>query len=424
MDKKLSVCLLNDSFPPVIDGVANAVINYADIIQRRYGSAIVATPSYPNVTDDYTFPVLRYPSINTTKLVGYRMGYPFSISVLQKLKERDIDIIHTHCPVMSAFYARTLRESVDVPVVLTYHSKFDIDIANAISSEYLQQKAIRFVLSNIEACDEVWVVSRGAGENLRGLGYAGEYIVMENGVDFPRGRVPDEKVGELRRENGCPDGVPVFLFVGRLMWYKGIRDILDSLKKIKDDGLRFKMFFVGDGADRAEIELYQKKLRLDGECVFTGAVNDRERLRAYYCLADLLLFPSTYDTNGLVVREAAACGLPSMLLSGSSASEGIAHGRTGLLFDAGPDAMAKALADACGSAARLKEIGRTAMEEIYISWEDSVAKACARYGAVIENYQKGVNRHQSIKRDEFFAAMAEVFDSLKKVRSSRTGRRS
>ena len=59
-----TVCLLNDSFPPTIDGVANTVINYAKIIEENYGHAIVATPSVPGAHDTgFSFPVLRYPSM-------------------------------------------------------------------------------------------------------------------------------------------------------------------------------------------------------------------------------------------------------------------------------------------------------------------------------------------------------------------------
>ena len=58
MDRKLNICLLNDSFPPLIDGVANAVINYASVIQNELGSAAVVTPAYPEANDDYPFPVI------------------------------------------------------------------------------------------------------------------------------------------------------------------------------------------------------------------------------------------------------------------------------------------------------------------------------------------------------------------------------
>ena len=76
---KRNVCLINDSFPPAIDGVANAVTNYAEIISREYGSASVVTPYYPDADDArFDFPVLRYPSLDMTRFVGYRAGLPFS----------------------------------------------------------------------------------------------------------------------------------------------------------------------------------------------------------------------------------------------------------------------------------------------------------------------------------------------------------
>ena len=235
MAEKRSICLINDSFPPVIDGVANAVTNYASVIQRDYGDATVVTPYYPDADDSaYPFPVLRYPSIDMTKLVGYRAGFPLSAELMEQVEGRHIDLIHSHCPVTSMVLARMLRQRLNVPLVFTYHTKFDIDIANAIHSKLLQEASIKLLVENISACDEVWTVSRGAGENLRSLGYQGDYIVMPNGVDFPAGRVSEEKARAVGEGLDLPDGVPLFLFVGRMMWYKGLRIILDALKKLKD----------------------------------------------------------------------------------------------------------------------------------------------------------------------------------------------
>ncbi|MBO7389046.1 MAG: hypothetical protein J6T95_00860, partial [Oscillospiraceae bacterium] len=62
---QLNVCLLNDSFPPVIDGVANAVVNYAGIINSEYGEVTVVTPDVPGARDYYSFSVVRYPSLDT-----------------------------------------------------------------------------------------------------------------------------------------------------------------------------------------------------------------------------------------------------------------------------------------------------------------------------------------------------------------------
>lgn len=407
---------MNDSFPPVIDGVANAVVNYAEVIQHL-GSAIVVTPKYPGVTDDYDFPVLRYRSFDTTKLVGYRAGYPFSVSAIKELKNRNLDIIHTHCPVVSSFFARTLREAIDVPLVFTYHTKFNFDVSKFLPSEHLQKTAIRLMLNNIVACDEVWVVSDVAGENLRSLGYTGDYVVMRNGADFPKGRVPEEKVAELRASHGIPDGCPVLLFVGRHMWYKGIKIILDGLAITKASGLDFKMIFVGDGVDRPEIEEYAENAGIKEKCIFTGAIEDRELLRTYFCCADLFLFPSSYDTNGIVVREAAACALASVLIKGSGASEGVEDGVTGILIDENAEAFAEALKPAIENLEFLKQLGKNAQDILYFSWDDSVRLAYDRYGVVIDNYRKG--SQQPIKSDEFFASMAEICGGIERARSLR-----
>ena len=206
MAEKRSICLINDSFPPVIDGVANAVTNYATVIQRDYGDATVVTPYYPDADDSaYPFPVLRYPSIDMTKLVGYRAGFPLSPELMEQVEGRHIDLIHSHCPVTSMVLARMLRQKLNVPLVFTYHTKFDIDIANAIHSKLLQEASIRLLVENISACDEVWTVSHGAGENLRSLGYQGNYIVMPNGVDFPAGRLGEDKVRAVGADLDLPE---------------------------------------------------------------------------------------------------------------------------------------------------------------------------------------------------------------------------
>lgn len=411
--EKLNVCLVNDSFPPAIDGVANAVTNYAKYISSEHGNATVVTPFYPNADDAaFNFPVVRYPSIDATKLVGYRAGLPFSAETMEKLENANFDIIHSHCPITSTMLCRALRDRINVPVVMTYHTKFDIDIANAIKSKALREEAAKILVENISACDEIWTVSRGAGENLVKLGYKGDYIVMPNGVDFPKGRVSDEEIKAAVEGYDLPEELPTFLFVGRMMWYKGIRIILDALKILREQGVAFRMVFIGAGGDKDEIVEYTAKLGLSDTVIFVPAIHDRNVIRAWYCRADLFLFPSTFDTNGLVVREAAACALASVLISGSCAAEDSTDGVDGFLIEENAEAMAAKLKEVAPNRELMKSAGENAQKNLYMSWQDSVNAAYERYGVVIDKYKSGEYAKHDKFSDEVFHTTAEALDKL------------
>ena len=408
-----SICLINDSFPPVTDGVANAVVNYAKILTDEGKQATVVTPAYPDADDSqFPFSVVRYPSVDLTKLVGYHAGLPFSSQTLEKLEEQRFDLIHCHCPVTSAMLARALRDRISVPLVFTYHTKFDIDIANAIKGKLLQEEAKKVLVDNITACDEVWTVSHGAGENLKSLGYQGDYLVMPNGVDFAKGRVEESVVREVTKDFDLPENVPVFLFVGRMMWYKGLKIILDALAQLQTLGTDFRMVFVGNGGDRDEVIAYSEKLGLQDRVFFTAPAYDRNVIRAWYCRADLFLFPSTFDTNGLVVREAAACGLGSVLVRGSCAAEDIVDGESGFLIEENARSMAEMLSKLSKNRELMARVGKTAQEEIYISWADAVHKASQRYEVVLENFKAGKYPAHNRQSDEAFHAIASYLAAV------------
>lgn len=388
----MKVCLLNDSFPPVLDGVANVVMNYAKIMQEdNLADVCVATPKYPN-TEYHTYPymVIPYESVDTTRIaMGYRAGNPLSIIELKDLTDFKPDILHAHSPASATYMARLLRFNVNVPLVYTYHTKYDIDISNAIHGKIAQKEAINAIVRNVSACDEVWVVSKGAGENLKSLGYTGDCRVMNNGVDFQKGKVAPEDVKNTTKGYDLPEGIPVFLFVGRIMNYKGLPLIMEALSMLSKDGIDFRMVFVGGGPDADELKKTAERHLKPGQCIFTGPIYDRDELRAWNTRADVFLFPSTFDTNGLVVREAAACGLASVLIKDSCASEGVSDGVDGFLIDENASSMYEMLKKISKDLSFVHKVGDNAMNNLYISWKDSVYEANDRYLQIIDDYKSG-----------------------------------
>ena len=407
------ICLLNDSFPPLIDGVSNAVVNYANILRSSGVGACVVTPSNPDAEDDqFDFPVIRYPGLDLRKSIGYTAGNPFYPPVLNDLKKRDLSLVHSHCPVMSNFLARMVSRSMDIPLVLTYHTKFDIDITNVIKSKGLQHSAIKALVDSVGACDELWVVSEGTGKSIQSLGYEGDYIVMPNGVDVPRGRSTEEEIASATEGYDLPREVPMFLFVGRMMWYKGLKIILDAMDALKNQGFDFRMVFIGSGVDEQEVRSYSQEHGLGDKVFFTGAIRDRALLRAWYCRADLFLFPSTYDTNGLVAREAAACSLASVLVKGSCAAEGVTDGLDGFLIGENAASLAVCLVKLLMNKETMHQAGAMASQNLYISWEDSVHRAMERYQVVLDNYAAGKYERRRKFSDNFLNVSAKVLETF------------
>lgn len=411
---KLNVGLFNESFPPTVDGVSNSVFNYAKYLQQNHGKCTVVTPKYPNVKDDYDFEVYRYSSADVSDKIGYRVGNVLSVKTVHDLMGKNFDIMHIHSPFASSIIVYELRKlKANVPVVFTYHTKFDIDFQKRLKIKGLCKLAEKFICHNINQADEVWVVSEGAVQSLRNIGYKGSYRVMKNGTDFARGKASDEDKAKLREKYGIAPEQKMLLFVGRMMWYKNTGLILDALKKIGDK-VDYKMVFVGDGMDKAAIEAYSHELGIADKTVFAGSITDRELVRTHFSAADLFLFPSTYDTAGLVVMEAAACDLPSVLVDGSCAAEDVVDDFSGFLCEENPQSLADKIVYALSDEERLNEVGRNAGEYVYLSWEESVARAYKRYCELYNEFHKYGKRKSVIER----VRPSNVKRDLKKVNSA------
>ena len=417
MENNETICLLNDSFPPVIDGVANAVKNYADIIHQTGEDVVVVTPSHPESDDRvFPYPVIRYPSLDFRKMTGgYTAGIPFSPAIARQLSERKVALLHAHCPIASTILGRELRRTLNAPLVMTYHTKFDIEIGKMVKGKLLRTSSTKALVQNISACDEVWAVSSGAAENLRSMGYEGSCIVMPNGVDLPLGKVSQARIAAATQGYDLPEGLPLFLFVGRIMWYKGLRIIADALAMQKARGRDFRMVFIGSGADAQEVQAYVRRLGIEDKCIFTGAIRDRETLRAWYSRADLFLFPSTFDTNGLVVREAAASSLGAVLIAGSCAAEGITHGVNGLLIEENAQSLSACLTQVMQQPRQMAQIGANAARDLYLSWQDAVRAAMERYQIVIDRYRSGQRPGRQEPMEQFLNAAGMLMEDLSQL---------
>lgn len=384
----MNVAYISDSFPPIMDGVGRCVTECAkEFIEGEHGKCIVVTPHVPGRNYlNYPFPVFHYPSLRLPKM-EYRIGYPFLPALSKKFKEYEIDIIHAHSPFMAMSVSRQLRKVLDIPIVYTQHTKWEFDIARAVGIPAVRKSIEKYIYRNINAADDVWAVSQKAGEHIANRGFKGDFIVMQNGTDFPRADANENLIKDIRQKYGINENLPLFLFVGRMMWYKNQRLILDALEILQTQNFDFRMVFIGDGRDLEDMRKTVHEKNLHEKVFFIGRITDRELLRAYYTCSDMFIFPSTYDTAGLVISEAAACRCPSLVVRGSAASEILEENETGFFADENPESIAASIKKAFGDKEKYKYIKKNAAEKVYLPWSKAVVNSIARYEEVCESYK-------------------------------------
>ena len=382
--------LFNDNFPPVLDGVALTVQNYAYWLHKKGHDVSVITPYAPGagqVIKQAPYPVYRFTSIPIPFRPPYRFGLPyFSPIFLQEWRNMRFDLVHAHCPFTTADLARSAAKAQHIPLVATFHSKYRQDFEHNVPNKDVVDMMIKRVIRFYEKADEVWIPQAAVEPTLREYGYKGAVTVVENGNDFS---TPVEEIevlrNDMREELGLLPNETMLLFVGQHIWEKNIGFILESLALIKDKP--FHLYMVGTGYAVHDIRIKIKELGLSQNVTMLGNIHDRERLKAIDAAADLFLFPSLYDNAPLVVREAAAMHTPSLMLQDSTAAEVIQPDINGFLTANDKHAYAARICQLMEHPELLQAAGKKASNTIARSWEDVIDEVILRYRDIQESYK-------------------------------------
>ena len=396
---KISTCQFNDSYFPIMDGVGMTAHNYAAWLNAKYGKSMVVAPKVKDYKDRVDYKVMRFKSVLMPGMNPYRIGLPMiDFQFRKKLSKHYFDIIHSHCPFISGQLALKLAKKTDVPIVATFHTKYRDDFKKTISSDLVVDFLMNFTMEFYHSVDHVWVPNRATGETLREYGYTGQFEIMPNGTDM---EVPDRaKYLKLRNrgliEIGAEDNDFILLFVGQHRWEKNVKTIIDSLKILKDKEESFKMVFVGEGYADKEMKKLVKSYGLIENVEFTGVITDRTKLTNLYACSDLFIFPSIYDNAPLVMREAAAFDVPSVVVRNSSAAEGVLDNVNGFLINNTPEALAQKIIDVKSNPEMIKKAGNGARKSIYRHWETIVDEVAIRYEEIIREHSEKQNKKPAV----------------------------
>lgn len=388
MAEELIIGQFNDSYPPVMDGVANVTQNYAYWLNKKYGRCYVVTPAFPGYQDRDPFPVLRYPSLPLVFRPPYRLGCPqFDLELRRKLKEIPFDLVHTHSPFSSGQLALKIARQKGIPLVATFHSKFYDDFKTVVKAASFARLGVRQVIKFFQQADAVWTVSQGTAATLRDYGYRGKVEVVYNGTDFVPPEDPEKRRRAINEQLGLAPDELVFLFVGQHIWQKNVRLLIHGLKLLQEEGVTYRMIFAGTGYAAEEMKELVNELGLTERVIFMGSILDRDLLKSLYTRADLFLFPSVYDNAPIVIREAAAARCPSVVVAGSNSAEGIIDNVNGFLTENDPVSLARRVKEIITTPGQLAAVGAEAQRTVYRHWEHIMAEVVDRYRELIREHR-------------------------------------
>jgi glycosyltransferase involved in cell wall biosynthesis len=385
----------NDSYFPIMDGVGMTTHNYAHWLNTKYGRSVVVAPKVKGYEDLVNYKVHRFKSVLLPGMNPYRVGLPLlDIKFKKKLKRENFDLIHAHCPFISGQFALKIARKLNIPLVTTFHTKYREDFKKVIPNEGFVDFLVNFTLDFYNSADLVLVPNKSTGETLREYGYQGNFEIMPNGTDM---QIPEKTMMLQERKNGLEmvgahGDEFIMLFVGQHRWEKNVRMILDSLKTLHNQGASFKMVFVGEGYASAEMKQFVLQNYMQDKVIFLGVLTDRTLLQQIYATADLFVFPSVYDNSPLVIQEAAAYSVPSVVVKGTSAAENIEDGVNGFTIENQVEYLTKKISALIINPQAVMKAGTGARKTLHHPWEQIVDDVYTRYVALIREKQPAEHR--------------------------------
>ncbi len=390
MKNKLNIALVIDSFYPSVDGVIKVVESYINGLGDKCNITLITSrprnekdvkKSYKNLKCKVLF--CNSLSFNFDQ---YAVPNPkFDFEFKKVLKNAEFDLIHLHSLFPLGLFMYKYAKENKIPVIATAHSKLYPDIKNYIKFKLASNLIFDNYINIFNNMDCVFSLNTKMEEYLKQNGFKGKSIIMPNASHFVLLKPLSEckksgsKLLNIKKEDN------VLLFVGRLIEGKGIFLILDALKKLNELNIDFKMFYVGMGEDEKKLKEKIKEYKLDKKVKLLGKISKTDKLEKIYAAANLFLFPSNYDTDGIVKREAACCSVPGIFLKDSCAGCEIIDNFNGFLCENNSDSLANKIKTLLKDKPHLKEIGKNAKKTIYCTWDKNLKEVFKIYKQIVNN---------------------------------------
>ncbi|MDX9740712.1 MAG: glycosyltransferase [Gammaproteobacteria bacterium] len=325
----MNIVMVTNTYLPHIGGVARSIESFTREYRLRGHRVLVVAPEFPGQPENEC-DVVRIPAIQNFNGSDFSVVLPAPGVLSDALERFEPDIIHSHHPYLLGMTALRKARKRDLPLVFTHHTLYErythyVPGDSPTLARFVIELATRYA----NLTDHVFAPSESVATLIRKRGVKVPVTVVPTGVEMERFEHGDGR--GMRRRLGIVDDDFVVGHVGRLAAEKN----LDFLAKAVRDFLlvhpRSRFLIVGRGPAAEEIAMVFAASGLSDRIHMTGAL-DGTALRDAYHAMDVFAFSSKSETQGMVLTEAMAAGVPVVALDASGVGELVQDGEQGRLL--------------------------------------------------------------------------------------------
>ncbi len=367
----MKIGFFTEGYYPQLNGVAVSVDECAKALERRGHEVYIVAPKYPGVKDKKR--VIRITSIKYPENPEIRLATFLPSKSLLQASKIDFDIIHGHSGGPLTLLGWEIARLKRVPFLVTYHTLWNSYLHYILKGKIIKPKMVE-VASRIfgNLCDTIVVPTQKVKEELISYGVEKPIKVIPNGIDLSRFQNGDRKW--LSSRFAFDPQSKVVLYVGRLGKEKSVDYLLRAFKKLQEISTeKVLLVIVGDGVEKSRLKELAKKLRIHQSVIFTGGI-DNAFLPHVYASADVFVFASRTETQGMVIIEAMAAGLPVVTVYDDAYTDMVKDGINGFLVKGSPSKFAEFVNKILTDASLREKFSQKAQEEVKKYAIDAIAE--------------------------------------------------
>jgi 1,2-diacylglycerol 3-alpha-glucosyltransferase len=343
--RPLRIAVFSDSALPILNGVSVSIDGLVRGLRERGHSVHVFTSAHFGYRDPDPN-TYRFPALTTPWTRGYPISVPPFYPMIRHFRRTNFDVIHTHTPWVIGFVGLRWAQSHGVPVVSTYHTHYDkySHYLPFIPKRYARYKIAKHTNFYYNSVQQIITPSESSRRWLMRHSVKTPINVIPTGLPDPR---PVDRA-DFRQRQGVLPGQRVLLYVGRVAREKNLKILLEAAALAFREDSSLLLWVVGDGPMRDECLELARSLGIGDRTRFFGFI-PRHDVDQYYAAADLFMFSSMTETQGLVVGEAMSHGLPAVVVQGGGAQSAVEPNVTGFVVPNDPASLAGAALQVLGN---------------------------------------------------------------------------